>query len=189
MNYGKGMVVKTAEERKAAAKAWRENPANADKVKAQKERSAARAKERGYTPEQREANRLKAAAYYAKDKATGNMAKRLEQGRAWREANKEKNKEIQRRSYMKEGRLRKYAIKSRFGLTLDEWDSIYVLQDFSCAICLTMDPGKRGWATDHDHETGKTRGILCQLCNSVLGYAKDSTTVLRRAALYLEKNK
>jgi hypothetical protein len=47
---------------------------------------------------------------------------------------------------------------------------------------------RRGYAIDHNHETGKFRGILCLKCNSLLGMAGDSARVLAKAIGYLEKN-
>ncbi|MER0478849.1 endonuclease domain-containing protein [Streptomyces sp. Edi2] len=41
---------------------------------------------------------------------------------------------------------------------------------------------------DHDHETGKVRGVLCFSCSAALGQFKDRPDVLRRAAEYLEGN-
>ena len=38
---------------------------------------------------------------------------------------------------------------------------------------------------DHCHETGKIRGILCHLCNNLLGNARDNTTILASAIDYL----
>jgi hypothetical protein len=42
------------------------------------------------------------------------------------------------------------------------------------------------WHTDHDHSTGKFRGVLCRDCNWMLGKAKDSSSILRKGAEYLE---
>lgn len=50
-----------------------------------------------------------------------------------------------------------------------------------CAICKS----KSKLNIDHDHITGKVRGLLCTGCNIVLGYAKDSSEILNSAASYL----
>jgi hypothetical protein len=58
--------------------------------------------------------------------------------------------------------------------------------DGRCEICGKSDAqnGKL-LAVDHDHETGKLRGLLCGQCNTVLGLVKDEPAVLLRAAEYL----
>lgn len=52
-----------------------------------------------------------------------------------------------------------------------------------CAICREAKPLQR----DHDHTTGFIRGLLCRECNIILGIAKDSPDLLRRAVAYLER--
>ena len=58
-----------------------------------------------------------------------------------------------------------------------------------CAVC--DKPLKRGKTThvDHDHTTGKVRGLLHGPCNVMIGYAKDDTAILLGAVRYLEKHK
>lgn len=51
-----------------------------------------------------------------------------------------------------------------------------------CAICTT----EKQLVGDHDHVTGKPRGILCRNCNLAIGNLFDSPTLLRKAAQYLE---
>lgn len=53
-----------------------------------------------------------------------------------------------------------------------------------CAICGTTEQ----LVGDHDHKTGRPRGILCRKCNLALGNMDDNPARLRAAALYLERN-
>lgn len=80
------------------------------------------------------------------------------------------------------------------GLTLDEYRALLDAQGHRCAVCgrgdeswwtARRDTNRDGWHIDHDHETGKVRGILCPSCNLMLGYAKDNPVTLRAAIDYL----
>lgn len=54
-----------------------------------------------------------------------------------------------------------------------------------CGICGGPPNGRGQYAFDHDHATGKFRGLLCSKCNSGLGYFDDDQERLRRAVDYL----
>jgi hypothetical protein len=57
----------------------------------------------------------------------------------------------------------------------------------NCNICSNKMDKK---CIDHDHLTGKVRGIVCQNCNIVLGHAKDNVDILNKCIKYLnESNK
>jgi hypothetical protein len=59
----------------------------------------------------------------------------------------------------------------RYGLTLEQVIEAYIRQDKSCAICkkpLKIGRGSDAAHVDHDHETGRFRGILCYPCNANL---------------------
>lgn len=58
-----------------------------------------------------------------------------------------------------------------------------------CAGCLRTDNNGKRFVEDHDHLTGKKRGLLCHLCNLAIGNAKDDPVILRRLAAYLENTK
>ena len=80
--------------------------------------------------------------------------------------------------------LERYYVR-RYDLTKDEADK---LKERGCDICGRTDvPGR--WDNnihiDHDHETGKVRGVLCQGCNVSLGHFKDDPALLEKAIVYL----
>jgi len=77
-------------------------------------------------------------------------------------------------------------LRDKYGITAEEYDAILSSQGGLCAIC-TRPPGRRRLSVDHDHETGRVRGILCPRCNSVLGMVADSSKILHSAAVYLER--
>jgi hypothetical protein len=56
-----------------------------------------------------------------------------------------------------------------------------------CESCGTTDPGKKDWCVDHDHKTGRFRGILCNRCNVALGMVRDNPTVLLALVQYLSQ--
>jgi len=79
----------------------------------------------------------------------------------------------------------------KYGLTLDEYITRSATQRDKCAIC--REPESRSYrgrtaqlAVDHDHATGRIRGLLCSKCNTGLGMFRDSPESLTRAITYLE---
>ena len=81
-----------------------------------------------------------------------------------------------------------YALKRRYGITVQEYENILKMQNYGCAICGTTECSSgRNFAVDHCHETGKVRGLLCAACNTSLGKFKDSVYILQNAIRYLEK--
>ncbi|MDA4130149.1 MAG: endonuclease VII domain-containing protein [Thaumarchaeota archaeon] len=58
-----------------------------------------------------------------------------------------------------------------------------------CESCGDVSPGvnRTAWCLDHDHVSGKFRGILCYGCNTALGYARDSVTRLNLLSEYLRR--
>ncbi len=84
---------------------------------------------------------------------------------------------------------RKYKLKS-YGLALDEFESMMNQQGGQCAICRSDVPGRgrKEFSVDHDHKTGKVRGLLCGACNQGLGCFRDVPEFLIAAAYYLISN-
>lgn len=87
---------------------------------------------------------------------------------------------------------RKCILKKWYGITLEDYDKMFEAQKGLCAICGNPETVKRKndtairrLAIDHDHRTGKIRGLLCGDCNVGLGKFKDSANIIDKAAKYL----
>lgn len=101
---------------------------------------------------------------------------------AWRQANMAKS-----RRYNLKSRLR-----DQYGVTLAEYDALMEAQGHRCAICLgperiVVNGSVRAMGVDHDHRTGRVRGLLCSDCNRGLGFLKDDAVILGRAIEYLAR--
>lgn len=78
---------------------------------------------------------------------------------------------------------------SKWGITRDQYQSLVQAQGGRCAICgstETRDKRNGRWNVDHDHATGRIRGLLCALCNRGLGQLRDDPDLLRAALAYLD---
>lgn len=86
-------------------------------------------------------------------------------------------------------RARKREIKRIYGLDHEVLLEMISGQDEKCAICrVSFNNGKLGQACiDHDHKTGKVRGILCRGCNLILGHIEKNNNFLTLAKQYLNK--
>jgi hypothetical protein len=79
-------------------------------------------------------------------------------------------------------------LKLKYGITIEEYDNMYVKQNGKCAICgISETEFKIKFAVDHDHKTKLVRGLLCKNCNFILGHANDNITILQNAINYLSK--
>lgn len=81
-------------------------------------------------------------------------------------------------------------LRTAFDITAAEWDTILAFQQGRCPICGRSISGRPRPHTDHDHDTGDLRGLLCGQCNRALGKAQDkrfawSPVCFLRAFLYL----
>jgi hypothetical protein len=93
------------------------------------------------------------------------------------------------RGYSSAEYRRHYHLKTNYGISQSDYQRLFDLQDGQCAICGTTDPKHYGmFNVDHDHETGKVRGLLCAQCNQGLGKFRDNIHFLEQAVLYLSKH-
>ena len=110
-------------------------------------------------------------------------------GEKYRKGNPDKVKRA-RKEYRKENlsRVRMWAVRTAWkkrGFDPDEVEKFICSRQPLCEICGEKANGK-ALAVDHCHRTNKLRGLLCENCNNGLGRFKDSPSLLRKAASYLE---
>lgn len=80
-------------------------------------------------------------------------------------------------------------IESRYGVTKDQWQEAFSVQEGECAICLIHQSElKRPLATDHCHSTGEFRGLLCDSCNLKLAIVED-IDFINKSTIYLNRSK
>ncbi len=104
--------------------------------------------------------------------------------KTWREANPEGNRERNRKyRNAKPEQFAVYEIRKRYKVSLEEAAILLERRKKGCEVCNSQTKAH----IDHDHATGKVRGILCHGCNVTLGHAFDNPVTLRALAVYLER--
>jgi hypothetical protein len=85
-------------------------------------------------------------------------------------------------------RSREHSLKTKYGVSIAEYERRVEAQGGRCAICFTDVPGtkKQYWLVDHNHSTGQVRGLLCDNCNKGLGHFRDNPLFLASAIEYLK---
>lgn len=112
----------------------------------------------------------------AKIFAQKNQGKLKEYQKTWKERHPEK-----RKLYTRNSRIRAYGIEPKIYYEMLEQ------QGNGCAIC--NEPSiKRAMNIDHDHKSGKVRGLLCDKCNLSLGHI-EKEGFLEKALQYLSQYK
>jgi hypothetical protein len=75
--------------------------------------------------------------------------------------------------------------RRRYGIELEDYEALLEQQEGRCAICARFPLPDVPLNLDHDHATGKPRGLLCRRCNTGLGMFDDDTAALYAAIRYL----
>jgi hypothetical protein len=77
-------------------------------------------------------------------------------------------------------------LQRKYGLTMDDYNAMLTAQENKCAVCGSYSYRKRTLDVDHNHETGKVRGLLCSHCNRVV-IAGVERIGLERITKYLQE--
>jgi hypothetical protein len=90
------------------------------------------------------------------------------------------------RRYVRAMNLKKY------GLTPEQYDEMFAAQDGRCAACGQEETHRNQFgvvrlAVDHDHDSGRVRGLLCARCNRALGLLGDDASRVAGLLAYRER--
>jgi len=96
----------------------------------------------------------------------------------WANANPEKIKRIRRQQTLK-----------GYGLSFQDYENKLKAQKHGCEICGTRMQKNQHLSIDHNHKSGKVRGLLCRKCNSILGRVEGYLERVKTSIAYLEKYK
>ena len=96
---------------------------------------------------------------------------------------------LYRREYYKENKHIKdaYDYRKKYGTTIDEVHENLKRQEGQCYIC--KKDISETFHIDHNHDTGKVRGLLCSNCNTGIGLLGEDLDALKRAIRYLQEHK
>ncbi len=135
------------------------------------------------------------AAMYSREWHHKNRERVLATQKRYREKNPEmKKKQLAQWRATPSGKVsvRKEYLKRVFGLSLADYITMAVKQGGVCLICAQVETRKdrsgkvKPLSVDHDHLTGKVRGLLCDACNNAIGNLRDDPQIARAVARYLE---
>jgi hypothetical protein len=107
---------------------------------------------------------------------------------AWRRENPERFREYQaeyRSRPENKRKMRDLYYRRTFGITADDFDRMLAEQSGACAICGERPEVEARMHVDHEHATGRIRGILCSRCNHAIGLLREDVALFERAVRYL----
>jgi hypothetical protein len=109
---------------------------------------------------------------------------------AWARKNRDKDRALKKKSARKDPiRFFRWQLWKKYHITLETYNEMLVRQGNKCGICERSFSSDLRSCVDHDHNTGKFRGILCNNCNSAIGFFAESITTLSSAIKYLNQSK
>jgi len=101
---------------------------------------------------------------------------------------KDKNGKSARGWKVEPTKQRAYNLKTKFGISLEEYGDMLERQGGVCKICKNACLSGNNLAVDHNHDTGQVRDLLCIGCNTGLGSFRDNREILESAVAYLEEH-
>lgn len=127
------------------------------------------------------------------------MSDRKEYQKQWNEKNKERIKQQKKEYYQNTKKERTDAdLKYKYGISLDEYNLMRENQNYSCACCGVTeqeleqkypDSHHKKLCVDHCHKTKEVRKLLCNRCNTLVGFLEKREDILDTALRYIDEHK
>lgn len=119
-----------------------------------------------------------------------NKGKAVQQSTAWRLKNRDRYRQWQKEYAKREALKIMNTRLGKYGITLKDYDELLSLQNNACGCCGSKESGNRTgrFCVDHDHLTGKVRGLLCTSCNLGIGMLGDDLHSLLNAINYIYRS-
>ena len=106
---------------------------------------------------------------------TDNLEEEREKARQYRADHHEKYSQYNHRA----------GLKRKYDLIPEEYATMLASQNGVCAVCGQANIEGRKLGVDHNHQTNKIRGLLCNKCNQVLGLVDEDRDILGALSSYL----
>ena len=123
-----------------------------------------------------------------------NRKKKLKYAKLYQQKNHEKCK-LRWRLYSKKNKKKRnqysrfWKFKKKYGLSKEGYENLLIRQKNKCAICGSLlSTDSRQIHVDHDHKTGKVRGIVHQSCNLTLGFSNENIETLKSVIRYIQRH-
>lgn len=134
--------------------------------------------------DQKEYNRI-----HTKKRYDGRTSEERSQYNAYKRKYYKNMSKKQKKEHSNRGVLNKraYHLMKVYGITVDQYNTLFLKQEGKCLICGKHQRElKMTLRIDHDHNTGKIRGLLCHGCNTAIGLLNEDIDIFKRAIQYLE---
>mgnify|MGYP003626547506 CR=1 FL=1 len=104
--------------------------------------------------------------------------------------NKDKIIEQSKKYYSQNKEMRRgYRLKELYNITIDQYNKMFTDQKGCCKICERHQSKlSKRLGVDHNHTTGKVRGLLCDSCNTNIGKYNEDTKILNKMIEYIKEH-
>lgn len=122
----------------------------------------------------------------AENYKNNNLEKHKERSKKYYHRTKEKDK-LRKQDPRVKAQIKDRNLRKTYGITLEDYNGMFIKQEGRCFCCVVHQVElTKSLFVDHNHSTGKVRGLLCHSCNAAIGLVGEDIEVLKNIIGYLE---